>query len=39
VVEGRPAVVQTCDAFLAGLAGIRHEIEHLWQVTPIGSSR
>jgi ketosteroid isomerase-like protein len=32
VVEGRPAVVQTCDAFLAGLAGIRHEIEHLWQV-------
>jgi ketosteroid isomerase-like protein len=32
VVEGRPGVVQTCEAFLAGIAGIRHEIEHLWQV-------
>jgi ketosteroid isomerase-like protein len=32
VVEGRPAVVQACEAFLAGLARIRHEIEHLWQV-------
>jgi ketosteroid isomerase-like protein len=31
VIEGRPAVVQTCEAFLAGLAGIRHAIEHLWQ--------
>jgi ketosteroid isomerase-like protein len=32
VVEGRPAVVATCEAFLASIAGIRHEIEHLWQV-------
>ena len=32
VVEGRPAVVATCEAFLAGIAGLRHEIEHLWQV-------
>jgi ketosteroid isomerase-like protein len=32
VVEGRPEVVATCEAFLAGIAGIRHEIEHLWQV-------
>jgi ketosteroid isomerase-like protein len=32
VVEGRPAVVQTSEGFLASLAGIRHEIEHLWQV-------
>jgi hypothetical protein len=31
-VEGRPAVVATCEAFLASIAGIRHEIEHLWQV-------
>jgi ketosteroid isomerase-like protein len=32
VVVGRPAVVATCEAFLASIAGIRHEIEHLWQV-------
>ena len=32
VVEGRPAVVRTCEAFFAGIAGIRHEIEYLWQV-------
>jgi ketosteroid isomerase-like protein len=32
VVEGRPAVVATCEAFLASIAGIRHVIEHLWQV-------
>jgi ketosteroid isomerase-like protein len=32
VVAGRPAVVQACEAFLAGIAGIRHEIEQLWQV-------
>ena len=32
VVEGRPAVVATCETFLAGIAGIRHEIEQLWQV-------
>jgi ketosteroid isomerase-like protein len=31
-VEGRPAVVATCEAFLASIAGIRHDIEHLWQV-------
>jgi ketosteroid isomerase-like protein len=31
-VEGRSAVVATCEAFLASIAGIRHEIEHLWQV-------
>jgi ketosteroid isomerase-like protein len=32
VVEGRPAVVAACEAFLASIAGIRHVIEHLWQV-------
>jgi ketosteroid isomerase-like protein len=32
VVEGRPAVVAACQAFLASIAGIRHVIEHLWQV-------
>jgi len=32
VVEGRPAVAQVCDEFFASLAGIRHEIEHLWPV-------
>ena len=32
VVEGRAAVVATCEAFLASIAGIRHVIEHLWQV-------
>jgi ketosteroid isomerase-like protein len=32
VVEGRLAVAQVCDEFFARLAGIRHEIEHLWPV-------
>jgi ketosteroid isomerase-like protein len=32
VVVGRPAVLAACEAFLASIAGIRHVIEHLWQV-------
>jgi ketosteroid isomerase-like protein len=32
VVEGRPAVLAACEAFLGSVAGIRHVIEHLWQV-------
>jgi ketosteroid isomerase-like protein len=32
IVEGRLAVLHACEAFLASIAGIRHDIEHLWQV-------
>jgi ketosteroid isomerase-like protein len=32
VVEGRPAVLHACETFLASIARIRHDIEHLWQV-------
>jgi ketosteroid isomerase-like protein len=32
VVEGRAAVLATCEAVLSSIAGIHHEIEHLWQV-------
>lgn len=31
-LEGKADVVSTCATFLAGINGIRHEIEHFWQV-------
>lgn len=31
-IHGKAAVQSTCEAFLGSLAGIRHEIENLWQV-------
>jgi ketosteroid isomerase-like protein len=33
-VEGKAAVLGTCVEFLAGIAGISHDIQHLWQVAP-----
>jgi ketosteroid isomerase-like protein len=33
-VDGKTAVVDTCVEFLAGIAGLQHEIHHLWQVEP-----
>nr|WP_271209129.1 nuclear transport factor 2 family protein [Rhodococcus wratislaviensis]GLK33587.1 hypothetical protein GCM10017611_04290 [Rhodococcus wratislaviensis] len=31
-IDGKEAVLSTSEAFLGSLAGIRHEIENLWQV-------
>jgi ketosteroid isomerase-like protein len=33
-VGGKAAVLDTCVEFLAGIAGISHHIQHLWQVAP-----
>ena len=33
-LAGKADVVTTCATFLAGINGIRHEIEHFWQVAP-----
>ena len=33
-VGGKAAVLETCVEFLAGIAGISHDIQHLWQVAP-----
>jgi ketosteroid isomerase-like protein len=33
-VGGKAAVLDTCVEFLAGIAGISHDIQHLWQVAP-----
>jgi ketosteroid isomerase-like protein len=31
-LEGKADVVTTCATFLGGINGIRHDIEHFWQV-------
>jgi ketosteroid isomerase-like protein len=33
-VSGKAAVLDTCVEFLAGIAGISHDIEHLWPIAP-----
>jgi ketosteroid isomerase-like protein len=31
-IDGKEAVLSTSEAFLGGLAAVRHEVENLWQV-------